>query len=40
VPEREEIVAAMNDMKESAPGEDGVTIGYIKWADEGVRDSD
>jgi predicted transcriptional regulator len=26
VPEREEIVAAMNDMKESAPGEDGVRI--------------
>jgi hypothetical protein len=38
VPEREEIVAAMKDMKESAPGEDGVRIGYIKWADEGLRD--
>jgi hypothetical protein len=35
VSEREVIVAAM---KESAPGEDGVRIGLIRRAHEGVRD--
>ena len=29
VPERDEIMKAMKEMQESAPGEDGVRIGYI-----------
>ena len=36
-PEREEIEEAMKEMKESAPGEDGVRIGYIRNACEDVR---
>lgn len=38
VPEREEIERAMNEMKESAPGEDGVRIGYIRLACEEVKE--
>jgi hypothetical protein len=37
-PEREEIVKAMNDMHESAPGEDGVRIGFIREACAEVRE--
>ena len=38
VPEREEIEEAMKDMSESAPGEDGVRIGYIRNACERVKE--
>ena len=38
MPEREEIVKAMKEMKDSAPGEDGVRLGYIQNACEEVRE--
>ena len=37
-PEPEEIVEAMGEIRESAPGMDGVRIGYIKQAEGGVRE--
>lgn len=37
VPEREEIMDAMKEMRESAPGKDGVRIGYIRNACEEVK---
>jgi len=37
-PEREEIETAMKEMKESAPGEDGVRIGYIRYACEEMKE--
>ena len=37
VPEREEIEEAMKEMKESAPGEEGVRIGYIRFACEEMK---
>ena len=38
VPTRREIVNAMDEMKESAPGEDGVRIGYIRYACEEMKE--
>ena len=38
VPEREEIEEAMKEMCESAPGEDGVRISYIRNACERVKE--
>ena len=38
MPEREEIVEVMNEMRESAPGEDGVRIGYIRKACQEIKD--
>ena len=38
MPEREEIVKAMNEMKDSAPGEDGVRLRYISEACLEVRE--
>ena len=37
VPEAEEIMEAMNEMRESAPGEDGVRLCYLKEADVEVK---
>ena len=37
-PEREEIVMAMNEMRDSAPGEDGVRLLYIREAYDEVKD--
>ena len=36
-PEPEEVIEAMGEIRESAPGVDGVRIGYIREAEEGVR---
>ena len=36
-PEREEIMKAMKEMRESAPGEDGVRVGFIRNACEEVK---
>ena len=38
IPEVEEIEKAINEIKESAPGKDGVRIGYIRNASRDVRD--
>ena len=40
VPEREEIIKAMKEMRESAPGEDGVRIRYIQNACEDIEASE
>ena len=39
IPGREEVMKAMKDMRESAPGEDGVRIGYIKNACDEMKEA-